>query len=105
MRATFDTAKRAAKAYREAARLIERGEDLGCVGGSRCRFSCCALQRVVGDVDASFLVSPYRNLFLHLPREGWWDNSYPSEEYNDWRVLALCFMAAMAEAGDAWTYT
>ena len=54
------------------------------------------------------VVNPYVRLMSPDGQISWrscpsWlkDSGLPREEQKDWRILALCFMAAMVEAGDA----
>ena len=79
-----------AAVYREAARQIEEGIQI---------WTCNALECL----GASPI--PYAALFKPEDEHfdgSWgtrWSDSY--EERQDCRILALCFMAAMVEAGDA----
>ena len=88
-----------ANIYREAARLLEIGARHS-DNKSNVMYSCCAIAEAEGcfnewnlnDRDSS-LVDEYRTLF-----DGGFD---PFDSGRDHRILALCLMAAMVEAGDA----
>jgi hypothetical protein len=92
-----DSAKRA-EIYRKAAR------------GMECRFlglgwSCWAICKVAGlePYDAAdtppLIVRQYERIFSpYAPKhEHWWGHGWNHDD----KILALCFMAAMVEAGDA----
>ena len=97
-----DRAKRAA-VYREAAYRVEFGFH---------SFSCWAIEDVLvvplhgeetKEKDKHPLVRSYEKTFR--PEAcGWthnWGVYWNGDERRDCRILALCFMAAMVEAGDA----
>jgi hypothetical protein len=86
-----DDSKKRAEPYRKAARDVEL----------RDQYTCWAIKRFGGDAGA------YSRLFktesgctnicaICLRNELQYEVSL-----QDWRVLALCFMAALVEAGDA----
>ena len=93
-------AKRA-EIYRKAAKLIE--DEVYHTGReSEVRFSCCAVAEAEGIFSVwnsgrirSRLADTYRELF-----PGNFGDEYNEENQNH-RILALCLMAAMVEAGDA----
>ncbi len=93
-----------AKAYREAARLMER-EAIYFDGPVT--YACHALELVefghASWADSKYC-SPLRDVF-DPEREGgsaWLcDATVSTEARKEIRILALCFMAAMVEAGDA----
>jgi hypothetical protein len=74
-----------------AARLVERGDQ---------HFTCYALDEAGG---TQAMCDKYKATFA--PRgadcSSSWFANLPGEERQECRVLALCFMAAMVEAGDA----
>ena len=92
----------AAKVYRDIADKIERDKET---------HTCVALWKHIQasgvDTGSSYMHPLYvgfAELFSpdgHRPHVAWW---LPNEDEFDrkaWRILALCFMAAMVEAGDA----
>lgn len=102
-----DTVKRRAAIYRQAARSIENGADL---------YSCIAVMNACDDdKEGAKLAGKYVDVLVY----GLEDDDWPSAEGRlqitgfaygarevgvdevDLRVLALCFMAAMVETGDA----
>jgi hypothetical protein len=106
-----EKATKKAELYRKAAKLIEAGavhskhpeRDAGpanyvnVVG-----FSCCAVAEAQGifpswnyHEKSSRLVERYRDIF-----DGDFGGKYDPES-KDHRIVALCMMAAMVEAGDA----
>lgn len=90
--------KARAQQYRDAARHLELG-DTGCFVQS-CRASCCVLRNTACDDE----VVVYREYFMHdghHEQNGWWNIGIHSDENSGARILALCLMAAMVEAGDA----
>lgn len=86
--------------YREAARRIEAGST-GC-NQPTCYYSCCALAVLTAPEDGCLngmrtgwshydaVRIPYAALFVE---SDWWNVRAHSDE----RILALCFMAAIAE--------
>jgi len=112
-RISTETAKRAA-IYRKAAMLGENG-----AGDGSCAWIGWAKRGMTSGMinDAGWMedrdVKGYQTLFLPVFAfhsgywgENWSDVEYPCkrdvcEEVRPCRVLALCFMAAMVEAGDA----
>ena len=90
--------KRIANLYREAARLIEREDGLSCCAVSylaapdKVALDCAEARRYAG-IFARRMVGP----------QGYGDivSDLPEEDRQGFRVLALCFAAAMVEAGDA----
>ncbi len=97
-----DRAKRRAL-YLDIAERLEAG---------RCRYTCYeiwqSLQKAGVEYpmhykDVSYV--SYAELFSpdghHEGRAWWLTEIEPEEEKMDWRVTAMCFMAAMVEAGDA----
>lgn len=101
---TEKNAKRA-KAYRRAAQGCER---LECDYTLSCRaIANAAYGHSWSDRQWDSMVNPYITL---MAPHGEYSIQFPSwlkdadldgVPTNDWRVLALCFMAAMVEAGDA----
>jgi hypothetical protein len=100
-RTSTETAKagkaRRAALYRSAARLIESGEE---------KYSCCAVGNVYSGYRASALMpsAEFESLppvvaYAKAMLEG--DALFTQFHDQDERALALCFMAAMVEAGDA----
>jgi hypothetical protein len=92
-----ETAKRAA-IYREAARLIEN---------DKMDYSCCAIAEAQGIFDEwnrskaeSALVDGYADVMGSFKEAGGFCCGW-TDDGRDERVVALCFMAAMVEAGDA----
>ena len=93
-----------AKVYREAARLIEkqaRHSD-AMDGYPRVKFSCCAIAEAEGIFPLwnhgkahSDLIDRYGVLF-----DGNFGSEWESQNQAH-RIVALCMMAAMVEAGDA----
>lgn len=98
-----------ARIYRKAARKIEDGDN---------HWSCCAIAGVGDDTDPYYyeddrmLVGRYERFFkpdgAHLYWGNAWSDRPPTyqescgdEQAKKCRILALCFMAAMAGAGDA----
>ena len=81
--------------YRAAAKLLEDGES---------RWACFAIKRAskrrLGCKAFRAVFGPSRDNSVHR-LEGWWGNSYFKPDAEGPRILALCFMAAMVEAGDA----
>lgn len=84
--------------YRKAARRIERNLDYAC---------CYALQSVDASAEASVMEGVFVNDYERNRWGGHWMAEHGEGKYGgnssvqDRRVLALCFMAAMVEAGDA----
>ncbi|MDP2621578.1 MAG: hypothetical protein Q8P46_15640 [Hyphomicrobiales bacterium] len=84
--------------YLEAAALIDRDEEV---------YSCRAVAKAAyGDnwsaEEWSFIVDPYAKLFKPLEASGlleyWLKGQFSDwDERKAWRILALCFMAAIAE--------
>ena len=90
------TDRRAAKVYRDAAVYIEKNGHVGCY----------ALQQVTDGLTyggSPKLFAPYERFFKPRiqPFDGGWYGNLPEDEASNCRVLALCFLAAMVEAGDA----
>jgi hypothetical protein len=98
MVASTDTAKRV-ELYREAARLVHVGQT---------RRSCYAVAiAATGDEFGSSRV-PEVKRYMKAMLDGEyftaalpWDKEFDCAENDRIRVLLLCFMAAMVEAGDA----
>lgn len=95
------TPSRSAAIYRKAAKLLE--DEREC-------FACCAISVAVhGKTYALQECAGARALFVSKFRPHTYDGNGPFFGYytddpvqaNDARILALCFMAAMVEAGDA----
>ena len=96
-----------ASVYREAARLLESDAPNG-FGNLGSAYSCDRLGQAAGwfgqyPTDAKrqkfkALRHRYANVFQPSDRMVWWTHG---KSGHDARVLALCFMAAMVEAGDA----
>lgn len=95
--------KASAAMYIDIAGKIERDE---------ARFTCCeiwgalqatGMQKEDAYKDISYV--SYAELFSpngHQVGLAWWlPEDMAFDDRQDWRVLALCFMAAMVEAGDA----
>ena len=96
MSRSTEEAKKRAAIYRKAARRIERA--------AHGMFSCSTLNTITGDGEAA---RRYAELFRPEDYNGecWghaWANGWDQwRERNACRIVALCFMAAMVEAGDA----
>ena len=113
MKATSTDTTKVAALYRKAAHLIEGGawqpveDDID--EWPTQKFSCWAITAAMGRKKYQFgpedrtpkEVKDYQYIFK--PEEGnWcWGDLWEEHERDDCRVLALCFMAAMVEAGDA----
>lgn len=88
------------KVYLEAARKVADHEE---------HFSCSASHRSGGKVDAyRSLFKPESTMWLAWWNEGWDGPCNTAQDLNErneflrnCRTLALCFMAAIVEAGDA----
>lgn len=103
-----DTAYRARHAgiYRKAAWLVEAGRVRDAIPGacSAIADACypkLATLEAYERVKGSRVIRDFEELFK--PDESWgmyWGHQWPEGEQQDCRCLALCFMAAMAEAGD-----
>ena len=84
--------KKDAVVFLEAGRMIAQGEDT---------YSCCALAKALGVYDdwnenrlRSPLINSYGRRFVEARGKPLW------LECKEQRVIALCFAAAMADAGD-----
>ena len=87
--------------YREAARLLERKEVITC---------CPAISTAErpyhderghnGECRLDQLEGPFREFFWPDNGQAYWWGSPKVKANQDARVIALCFMAAMAESGD-----
>jgi hypothetical protein len=93
-----------AKVYRNAARFLERGTHRYVVAG----YSCLAIAKAVK--GKAYTGHPSRDGFRYadLSEVKGYIDAYGAENVEVWnfdgrdhRVIALCFMAAMVEAGDA----
>jgi hypothetical protein len=73
--------------YRKLARRFERGEQ---------RYLCV----VLGDSCADLLLFRPKRLPNHAWMGGWW-GSVLNKRSMDCRILALCFMAAIAESEES----
>lgn len=89
---------RLAALYREAARDIEQDD----------RMSCCAVTHLVSSeiaplkcAEAQRYVRVFADAMIGYGSYGWMVGDLDEEEKQDFRVLALCFAAAMVETGDA----
>jgi hypothetical protein len=99
--------KRRAAIYRKAARGVEQNVGSGAIYG----YACNAIEAVQGKVSGE-IFAPWREdsdasksfkaVFSpgHENRFGFF-GEMNSDGSRDCRVVALCFMAAMVEAGDA----
>lgn len=90
-----------AAVYRKAAKLIEDcREELSCRAIANAAYGSHWTKSQWNRV-----VHPYSDTFAateDYARDGnWLDHVLNCSEQQDWRVLALCFMAVMVEAGDA----
>ena len=83
--------ERAAMFLEAARRLAEREQ----TPDTECFCSCCAIEFVGGAREKN----RYSALFNPLNGNTFWGLNWPRP--SQCRVLALCFMAAMVEAGDA----
>ncbi len=93
-----EKAKRAAT-YLKAAKIIERGGNKRSDGlyDGACDVICCFEY-----CDAPWEHrQAFRDIFVAGEPFYLLTDLLPIDEAQDWRVLALCFMAAMVEAGDA----
>jgi hypothetical protein len=112
-RSCTDTTKvKKAAIYRQAARLLEQKachspDRYNRNGTVRVKFTCCAIAEAEGifpkwnyGEKESKLVEHYTDTF-GLEGGGNWFGSDWDDRVQDHRILALCFMAAMVEAGDA----
>ena len=87
----------AATVYREAARRIERGEVDHNDG------ACCVALRTNYEYEVpGFSADDFYYAFKpNSASSMWWGRHFGSEdEQRECRILALCFMAAMCDAGD-----
>lgn len=98
--------KRAA-IYREAARLLERKAKSIWNGGA-IEYACEAIDSALGISSAGHCAHCYamKEVFAaHCPGDAWLSKisseTADTEEDRPGRILALCFMAAVVEAGDA----
>lgn len=96
----------AADLYREAARQVADIPYDHDSGERRQHQACCtALRRVAGDDwdQASDLIGRFEKVFMPEGRDSCscWYGAPENPNNQGPRVLALCFMAAMVEAGDA----
>lgn len=85
--------------YREAAQIVAHGE---------CSRSCYAINRVqrLYSSDRNAVQQAYVDTMLDGEYATWaldWGGDGDSQKAHDIRVLALCFMAAIAEAEEAAT--
>lgn len=90
--------------YRKAAKMME--EEVAYCDGRPVRFACYALELAeFGHAipSHSTYCHPMKAVFAPESMDGAWlyDASCSQEANTDLRILALCFMAAMVEAGDA----
>lgn len=98
-----DTPRSAEAIYREAARRIEAEGDV--YGWSDYSYSCTAILRVAQEsgVDGKLLTKPYVATFAPEKRQHSPETDLQYAFYEDrgcamdYRVMALCFMAAMVE--------
>lgn len=98
-----------AQRYRDAARSIERGEHawscnaIASFGGDKRRYKEVFMP-TVADINAT-CPRPNRDRWTseHLCPDGSWGSfwGHSWKENENCRILALCLMAAMVEAGDA----
>lgn len=99
-RVTETMSKKAlAEIYREAARVVERTGEM----------SCCAVRDIAKTADTTYKC-PESNRYAKIFAPSMLDTAgcyhdlvkeLPDEDRHGFRVLALCFAAAMVEAGDA----
>jgi len=95
MACSTETSKRRTKVYRTAARRCEKEAEWGA-----CIYISFANQNTKNETLLKWTSDPeviaFRKFFYpdELAGSLWWED-------NDPRTLALCFMAAMVEAGDA----
>jgi hypothetical protein len=92
-----DRSKKRASIYREAAKLIESGAEYAC---------CYALEKAGGKRECDRMHAVFAECQGRVYLGGHWmadlgENPYDRELMSPRRVVALCFMAAMVEAGDA----
>ncbi len=98
--------KRDAEIYRRAAEMLVAGEST--------RYSCCVIGDMAEEIlDDYFIGDEYARRYARLfaPKQNadidfWLDEACDNgkilhEEMREWRLTALCFMAAIAESGDA----
>jgi hypothetical protein len=83
--------------YRNSAKLIEEGKE------DHLRGACCIAMDQIAMIDGDVNnVQVFYDLFK--PNEGhnalWWGEKW-EDDARSCRILALCFMAALVEAGDA----
>ena len=91
------TRKQLANVYRKAARLMESGDD-------ECDFSCDAIWASANYLTSARAVIAYKATFNDSGTKSafWLDTDDMSEsDGRNLRILMLCMMAAMVEAGDA----
>ena len=85
--------------YREAARLIERGESDERNIGVR---ACFAIDQAAERRKSAARSAYVKHVLGGCSASAWLYEGYEdSPEANDERIVALCFMAALVEAGDA----
>lgn len=107
-RCTDGSAVKRAEIYRQAALLYENGK-LGDAGRGSCSAICEAARpdlhhyAAYEDGCRGRLVSDYAAFFRPEIGVVYWGMHWGDsrEERDDCRIIALCFMAAMIEAGDA----
>lgn len=107
LRTSTDTTKKRTAIYRSAARALERGSRYN---GSPVSYACHALELAeyghpLHPTEHSSLCAPMKEIFAPDSTASAWLSPYVGgvdfSSAECVRILALCFMAAMVEAGDA----
>ena len=80
--------------YAEAARRMEAG-DHGC--SDTCGYSCCALAVLCSHDDDNAEYKAVQGAYREIFAESYWWGKPKRPDHQDERILALCFMAAIAE--------